>query len=93
MSRAAPCKGCAGTGWQLFMNSWFVDDGLRKERCHICDGSKINPPGYGGWPNDAQRRFRARAQEWGGLNPPKSGRAHSKTPPDIDPQDQDGRVR
>lgn len=33
------CKPCGGTGQQLFMNSWFTTDGLRKERCSICGGT------------------------------------------------------
>lgn len=69
----AKCKGCDGTGRWLLMNSWFYTDGFRREGCHTCQGSGVNPPGYAGWPEaiKAQRRFVALVKEWGGrLKPP-----------------------
>jgi hypothetical protein len=50
------CQSCLGTGWLLCMNSWFLADGFRRERCGICAGSGASHhPNY--FPE--QRRFRA----------------------------------
>lgn len=46
--RQPTCSTCGGTGWQHLLNSWFVPDGFRRERCGICAGS-----GKSGYRNDA----------------------------------------
>lgn len=39
---AKPCKICGATGWMVLANSWFPDDGYRREQCHICKGTKVS---------------------------------------------------
>lgn len=43
------CGACGGTGRIICLNSMFMADGLRKERCGICDGT-----GYSDYRNDAE---------------------------------------
>lgn len=33
------CETCGGTGQQIYLRSWFIQDGLRKERCDLCGGT------------------------------------------------------
>lgn len=67
-TRMARCKLCDGSGKVLLMNSWFVTDGYRRERCGICGGtgeSAYLPPDVA-----YQRIARERVAEWGALKPP-----------------------
>lgn len=64
-----PCVNCEGTGKALVSNSWIVSDGYRRERCGVCGGSGINPPGYTAWAGNAafQKQARENISKWGGL--------------------------
>jgi hypothetical protein len=69
MATAGNCRNCIGTGKVLLLNSHFTEDGYRRERCAICEGtgrSKYKP-------DTEWVRFQARAarqvEEWGGLKP------------------------
>lgn len=66
-----PCLNCEGAGKVLLLNSWFTADGYRRERCGICGGSGVNPPGYTQWPGHAQflAEAHARIAKWGGMKP------------------------
>lgn len=70
------CPLCAGTRFILCGRSWFITDGYRREKCHLCGGSgeikrrSVNKRGrfLRGW-IQAQERFRGRVAEWRGLKP------------------------
>ena len=56
------CALCGGTGWLLYMNSWFIRDGLRREQCGICGetgGASYRPDPE--WVAN-QKRFRHRCR-------------------------------
>lgn len=74
-NRRKPCLNCEGTGKVLLLKSWFVTDGYRRERCGICGGSGVNPPGYKQFPGHGAflRKANARIREWGGLQPKAGG--------------------
>lgn len=65
------CKYCDGDGKVLILNSWFVADGYRRERCDICAGTGINPAGFTAPPEHVafMKRAKARIRQWGGLKP------------------------
>jgi len=62
---------CNGTGKLLLLNSWFVIDGYRYERCGICGGSgesSYKPE------NEAvrfQKAARSNVEQWGARKPPE----------------------
>ena len=71
MGRA--CEWCEGKGSVPLMKSWFLADGFRRNRCGVCSGTGINPPGFHA--DREHRAFLAHADEhiaaWGGLSPPR----------------------
>lgn len=54
------CRTCGGTGKIICMNSMFMTDGLRKERCGICSGT--GKSSYRHWDNAYVKR-QARSRE------------------------------
>lgn len=80
MSATRSCQGCDGHGQVLLMNSWFTQDGYRRERCAICNGTGINPKNYQDWGGGLafQRRALARTAEWGRLAPSPAAPASRK---------------
>lgn len=65
------CRDCEGTGRVFCANSWFLEDGYRRERCGICSGTGKTTSSARPWPSHTkfQKRARARVAEWGGLKP------------------------
>lgn len=65
------CKTCDGTGKIFCLQSGYVTDGYRRERCGICAGS-----GESAFQPEAgyfrfQKSARERVGEWGAMAPPE----------------------
>lgn len=54
------CKWCDGSGYWLLLRSWFVSDGYRRERCHVCNGTGKHS---GIKPDADWNRFQKRARD------------------------------
>ena len=57
------CRLCDGSGRILLMNSWFIADGLRSERCPACVGRGSFPAFIDPDWTKRQAQLRARCDE------------------------------
>lgn len=71
---APVCGACAGSGSWLLMNSMFVADGFRRERCHVCLGTGEHPFKSDREWTAFQAKARSCVKHWGGLRPPAPAR-------------------
>ena len=71
MAKQRECLNCEGRGTVLLENSWFVDDGYRRERCAVCAGSGFDTSGYQPPQGHAEylKTANARIKLWKALRP------------------------